>query len=233
MKILKGILLVIDGIDGSGKTVQTKLLISRLRRLGLRVKTLDFPQYEKTFFGGMVRQYLSGDFGTADKVNPKLASLLYALDRWEMKKTLERWLRAGNIVVLNRYVTSNQIHQIAKLKTSQERDSLWDWLCKVEYGILRIPRPDLVIFLSVPPRTSIKLLSGREKRHSGRRDIHENLNHLEKAFKAGRWSVRKGGWKAVNCVDLRGNILSREIISEFIWKRVENFLKNKKSIRKN
>ncbi len=112
---MQGKLMVITGIDGSGKTVQTKLLYERLVKEGYPAVITDFPQYGKTFFADMVTKYLKGEFGSADSVSPYLASLLYAGDRWECKEQINTWLRADKIIISNRYVCDNMAHQGGKI----------------------------------------------------------------------------------------------------------------------
>ena len=105
----KGKLIVLDGSDGSGKATQTRFLLARLKKEGYRVKTLDFPQYEKNFFGKLIGECLVGDYGDFVKIDPHIGSVLYAADRYESKPVIERWLKQGFVVVLDRYVSSNQI----------------------------------------------------------------------------------------------------------------------------
>src|SRR5688572_8910335 len=124
----KGKLIVIDGTDGSGKGTQTKLLIRRIRKLRA-VKDLDFPQYE-SFFGKVVASYLSNEMGL---VHPKVASIIYAANRMEYKDKIINWLAQGKIVVLNRYTSSSQIHQVARLDHRKEKTELIKWISKMEY----------------------------------------------------------------------------------------------------
>ena len=118
---MHGKLIVITGIDGSGKTVQTKLLCERLLKEGHPVVNTDFPQYGKTFFADMVTKYLNGEFGSADSVSPYLAALLYAGDRWEAKEQINNWLKDGKIIVSNRYVCDNMAHQGGKNRLSRRK----------------------------------------------------------------------------------------------------------------
>src|SRR3990167_6836927 len=117
----KGKLIVLDGTDGSGKATQTKILQARLKKEGYRVQTLDFPQYEKNFFGGLIGECLAGEHGDFVSIDPYIGSTLYAADRFESKDKIMRWLRAGCVVVLDRYVSSNQIHQGGKITDAKKR----------------------------------------------------------------------------------------------------------------
>ncbi|MBI2668559.1 deoxynucleoside kinase [Candidatus Woesearchaeota archaeon] len=208
---MNGQLIVIDGIDGSGKATQTKLLGERLRNAGHHVETMNFPQYEHTFFGKMVRRYLNGEFGNPTEVNPYLASLLYALDRFESAGKLVQWLREGKTVVLDRYYTSNLIHQGAKMEEAA-LEQYQQWLDAAEFEVLKIPKPDVVIFLHVDARTSLKLIS---QRGLGR-DGHDTLEHLQTAEKRCVYLAQKLGWKTIECCR-EGRIRSLDEIHEEVW----------------
>ncbi|MEK7211848.1 MAG: thymidylate kinase, partial [Patescibacteria group bacterium] len=118
---MKGKLLVIDGTDGSGKHTQTVLLLKKLRAAGYKTATMDFPQYYKNFFGALVGKYLAGDFGDPTKISPYLSSVIFAADRFESAGKIRRWLAEGRIVILDRYVSANQIHQGAKIHDAKKR----------------------------------------------------------------------------------------------------------------
>ncbi|MFH1837881.1 MAG: dTMP kinase [Candidatus Kuenenbacteria bacterium] len=208
----KGKLIVIDGLDGSGKATQTKLLIKNLKKNNYKTATIDFPQYS-LFFGQMVKRYLKGEFGKLKNVNPYLCSILYATDRWQNKNKIEKWLKQGKIVICDRYVSANQIHQTSKLKTKKEKQNFLEWLNKLEFEIFKIPKPDLILFLNVPCKISQKLIKNKKDK-----DIHEtNLSHQIAAQKQSLELVKKiSNWKEINCVE-NNKILSKEIISEKIW----------------
>lgn len=199
----KGKLIVVEGIDGSGKTVQTNMLVKRLSEEGCQVQMTDFPQYGKSFFADMIEKYLRGEYGwpqelrdhlkehplqkktntevetsesTPDEVNPYLSSLLYAGDRWEMKEQMNKWISAGDIIISNRYVCSNMAHQGAKLDDDGVRGEFFKWLEELEYKKYAIPRPDLVIYLHVPLEASqelIKLKVQNEQGFKSKIDMHE------------------------------------------------------------
>lgn len=209
-------LIILDGIDGAGKTTQTELLIKRLKKHGCKTKTLDFPQYKQNFFGGMVKQFLNGDFGGIDKVDPHLASLLYALDRWENSRAISRWIKSGAVVVMNRYSTANMIHQSVKLPLKQ-RAQFIRWIEKLEYEIFGIPKPDLVIYLSLPYTLAYALI----KKRGNAKDIHEkDQKHLANAANMGMRLARARNWKIVECNEGKNKIRSKEIIAGDIWKIV-------------
>ncbi len=216
----RGKLIVIDGIDGSGKTLQTGILLDRLDRDGYDSETLDFPQYDNNFFGKLVGRYLNGEFGTAGEVHPVLASCLYAFDRRESSPRIREWLEKGKVVVMNRYVSANMGHQGGKLR-GKEREEFLEFLDEMEYRVLKIPRPDLNILLKLNPETAQKLVD-RKKRRSytqERRDIHErDMRHLENTLECFLEIAENNPetWKVVDCNSEEG-ILSPEEIHEGVW----------------
>ncbi len=226
---MKGKLIVITGIDGSGKTVQTKLLCERLRKEGYPVVNTDFPQYGKTFFADMVTKYLKGEFGGTDSVSPYLASLLYAGDRWEAKEQINNWLTEGKIIVSNRYVCDNMAHQGGKIASPTEKEIFYRWLDKLEHQVFAIPRADLNILLYVPAEIAYKLIEKKELRGylaGKKKDIHEeDINHMQYAqqtFKEIAEGEKK--WMTIDCTK-GGVLLSEQIIAEKVWHVVQNILK--------
>ena len=230
MKKNKGKFIVIDGTDGSGKATQTKLLVKRLKKEGYGVKTIDFPQYKRNVFGKMVGRYLSGEFGGASDVNPYLASTLYAADRFETKEKIIKWLKSGNIVIADRYASSNQIHQGGKIKDDAERKIFLDWLEVMEYQVFKIPKPDSIIYLDVPIKFSVKLLEEKKAQSKknylkGKKDIHENdLKHLQDAKESAIKLVKKlNNWTRINCVK-NDKLMSIEEVSDIIWNKVSKII---------
>ena len=118
MKSKRGRLIVIDGTDGSGKATQVALLAKRLKKEGYTVKLVDFPEYYKNFFGGFIAHCLQEQYYNWTSIHPKIASIAYAADRWESKDQIEAWLAKGYVVLANRYVSANQIHQGGKIKNN-------------------------------------------------------------------------------------------------------------------
>lgn len=226
MKKNRGFFIVLDGIDGAGKTTQTKLLINKLREEGYKTGTLDFPRYYDNFFGKMAGEYLSGKFGDTD---PRLASLLYALDRWESKDQIEKELKLGKIFVCNRYMSANMIHQGGRIKGNKEKKEMIEWLLKMEFEIFKIPQPDLVLYLDVAPKIGQELVDKKSARaYNGgkKRDIHEADNkHLINARKQALRLVEENeNWKKIDCMKAK-QILPPERISEIIWEEVAKKIK--------
>ncbi len=205
--------LAIEGTDGSGKTTQFKLLVAALRRSGMRVKTVDFPQYGKpsAYF---VEQYLNGRFGGVKEVGPYQASLFYALDRYQLAPKVREWLRQGYTIVANRYVLSSAGHQGSKFLTSAQRKQFWKWLLGLEYGILGAPRPDVNVLLHVPAKTAQKLAKAAQGRKAaaylkGRKhDIHEgNQAHMKAAERAYLEFAKTYHVPVVKCIE-QGRLLT-------------------------
>lgn len=225
-----GKLIVIDGIDGSGKATQAKFLTEKLKKLKVKVKTIDFPRYYDNFFGKLIGKYLSGAYGDFIQTDPRVASVLYAADRFESSREMKRWLAEGYTVIADRYVSANQIHQGGKINDRKKRRSFLVWLDEMEYGVFKIPRPDLVIYLDVPFEVSRewlqqKVAQRRKKYLQGRRDVAEdNLLHLKNS-RASALSLEEGNkdWIRIKCC--RGKAcLAPEQVHDQVWRAVRGVL---------
>ncbi len=171
--------LVIEGLDGSGKSTQVKLLRKYLEDKGRKHRYIHFPRTESGVFGELISMFLRGDLGKIDAVNPYLVALLYAADRNDAKAAMLEWLSEGDLLVADRYVVSNIAFQCAKMESVEEKKQLASWIHHLEYTHFGIPRPDLNIFLDVPfGFTRDKLSrnrSGIERGYlKGKSDIHES-----------------------------------------------------------
>ncbi len=197
---MKGKLIVIDGLDGSGKATQTQLLSERLSAAGKDVQRVSFPNYQSRS-SALVQMYLSGEFGTQPgDVNAYAASAFYAVDRYASWRTTS-WgaaYKEGALVLADRYTTSNAIHQCAKLPKDQWEAYL-TWLEDFEHGKLGIPKPDLVVYLDVEPALSQELLAQRYA-SQGQKDIHEqDVEYIKVCREAAHWCAQKLGWKLLVC----------------------------------
>lgn len=233
MKPAKGKFIVIDGTDGSGKATQVSLLTKRLKKKGQKIKQIDFPQYKNNFFGKLIGQCLAGDYGDFIGLDPHLATVLYAADRYESSAKIKKWLEEGYLVIADRYVSSNQIHQGSKISADKERLVFLKWLDKMEHSVFKIPRPDLIIYLDVPIAVTTKLLANKEQELKkvylkGKKDQAENdKNHLQKSRENAIKLVKKlNKWIKIDCTDGE-NILSREKINDLIWDKVERLIAKK------
>lgn len=222
----KGFFIVVDGTDGSGKSEQTKLLVESIKKNGFNVEVADFPQYGKKS-SGLVEEYLNGKYGTAKDVGPYRASIFYACDRYDKSFDIHKWRAEGKIVVSNRYVSANMGHQAGKIKDLKERDEFLRWLDNLEFNIFGIPRPDLNIFLNMPPAIGQQLVDKKGHRDyvgGVKRDIHEaDLQHLKDAYDAYVYVSKKYDWLTVECAP-NGKLRSIEEIHAEIWDKVKKYL---------
>lgn len=223
-------LIVIEGIDGSGKGTQAAMLLERLRVEGKTVSLFQFPQYNDTFFGREVGRYLNGDFGTIDSVPVKFSSLLYSLDRFQASKKIAAELENSHDVICDRYTGSNIAHQAARVPET-ERAEFIAWLQEVEEEILSIPAPDLVIFLDTEVEQSQHLVGKKDKRiyTDKTHDIHEaSENHLQLALENFRALSNQFGWKKIQCLGNDAKLKNKESIHEEIYLEVVNARISKK-----
>ncbi len=209
---MKGKLIVVEGLDGSGKATQTKLLAQALTARGEKVRQVTFPAYDSDS-SALVKMYLNGEFGTdPNAVNAYAASSFYAVDRFACyKKDWGEFYENGGVIIADRYTTSNAIHQCSKLPDEQW-DAFLQWLFSYEYDYLGIPAPDRVIYLQVDPDVSQKLMSGRYHGDESKKDIHEsNLAYLNRSRVAAGYCADKLGWDKV-CCDRDGEMRTIEDI---------------------
>ena len=231
MKNQKGKFIVVDGIDGSGKATQVKLLVERLKEEGFKAETVDFPQYYNNFFGKMTGRFQNGEFGNAPETNPYLASVLYAADRWETKSKIEKWLAEDKVVILDRYVSSNQIHQGGKIKNIKDRKIFLDWLEEMEFEVFKIPRPEAIIFLNVPYHFSKELLKTKKARDYLKDDkndqVEKSQDYQEDSYNQSLKLIKEyNNWIEIDCVKDE-KLLNIEDINNMIWDKVEDLISKK------
>ena len=192
-----GKLIVIEGSDGSGKATQTRKLYERLRDLEVNVRRVTFPNYESES-SALITMYLRGDFGgSAEAVNPYAAATFYAVDRFAGFNEWKNFYEQGGLILSDRYVGSNMAYQAAKFKKKTERNKFWTWLEDLEFERFKLPRPDLTIFLDMPPAIDAIL-----RKQRGREDIHEDdAGYMIKTYDTYKEIAQKFGWKIVNCAD--------------------------------
>lgn len=226
-----GKLIVIDGTDGSGKATQVDLLRKRLSKEGFTVKVLDFPEYYKNFFGKFIGHCLSEQYYNWTNIHPKIASISYAADRWESSQKIKDWLSKGYIILANRYVSANQIHQGGKIANVKKREAFMKWLAEMEYNIFKIPKPDLTVYLSLPIEMVLKLIKERNSKNSRaylgkKKDVHEkDKNFLKNSIKSALWlAKREKGWLKIECAK-GGDLRTRENIHQEVYKKIKKILK--------
>ncbi|MEN9621657.1 MAG: hypothetical protein RLZZ67_91 [Candidatus Parcubacteria bacterium] len=220
----KGVLIVVDGGDGSGKATQTKLLLERIARMR-KAQTTDFPRYNTNHLGGLIRECLDGKRGNFIALDSRIASVLYAADRFETLPMIRKWLEEGNVVILDRYVSANQIHQGGKIQDPEARQEFLSWLDKLEFEIFGLPRPDIIVYLHVPVEISVELARARaaekgQAPDSAEKDTRHQLESQQSAL-----AIVKGAnnWVKVECAP-EGKLLSREAIHENIFNAIKHLI---------
>ena len=222
----RGLLIAIEGIDGSGKHTQARLLEQTILSNGLNVYATGFPQYD-SWFGSMVGKFLNGEFGSLQDVDPHFSALLYAGDRFEAKPRIQSALHEGKIVLVDRYVASNLAHQVARA-SAEKRSEFLRWIEHLEYSIYGLPREDLILYLRVPPGQAQKLVARKSERNYTRatHDIQEkSLSHLENAAEMYDMLSRSRPWATIQCYDAQNNSLRLlEDIAAEVWSAVQSAL---------
>ena len=210
-------LVVIEGTDGCGKKTQADMLKSNLTTLGLSVIEQSFPNYESES-SGPVKMYLSGGLcEKADDFDAYQSSVLYSVDRLcTMQKNKND---TSDIGVFDRYVQSNIIHQGSKINSKIKLIKYIKWLYNLEFNLLKLQKPDMIIFLNMPPEKSIALAHARTESKTGlKKDIQEqDSTHLIKAYKTGMWVAKKLKWKIIDCVNEVGEIKTKQQIQKEIF----------------
>lgn len=224
---MKGIIIAIEGTDGAGKHTQQQLLSEDLKKRGLDVFDQSFPNYESAS-AGPVKMYLGGEFGDkANCLDAYQASVLYAVDRMcTFKKTIESHYENGEIILFDRYVQSNFIHQCSKIDDFDKKLDFLKWEEDLEYRTLKIPRPDLVFFIEMPVEKSLELAKARGEYKTGdKKDIHEeDTEYMIKSYQNGLFLAKRLGWQIVHCVDDAGNLKTIDEIHEEIMEIALRFL---------
>lgn len=221
---MNGKLIVIEGLDGSGKSTQIEILKRKLTEQGNAVKQIKLPDYDSKS-SALVKMYLGGEFGSdPSDVNTYAASLFYTVDRYaNYKNVWESDYLNGALILADRYTTSNAVHQTVKLP-KDKWDSYLDWLFETEYEKVGIPKPDSVIFLDMDVDISQKLMSKRYCGEEAKKDVHEaNVDYLKKCHEAALYTAEHFGWEVIKCYE--GEYpLSIDEIGEKIFEKVREML---------
>lgn len=233
----RGKIIVIEGTDSSGKGTQTELLLNKFREEEILCETISFPDYN-TPIGRIIGQCYLGKknlgqklgwegnyswFGDADKADPKVISLLYAADRKAVVPKIEEIINSGKHLIIDRWVESNMGHQGGKAKTLEEREEIINYIESLEYDLLKLPKPDLTIFLYMPTEVAFEL---RRKRDRGNKNLdgHEtNFNHLKNAEKTYLYLSEKYDWIKINCVENKKLKTKQEVHKE-IYQHIANLI---------
>ncbi|MCC8088515.1 MAG: dTMP kinase [Rikenellaceae bacterium] len=225
--------IVLEGLDGAGKSTQIKNTISYLENHGKQCRYIHFPRFDSPVYGDLIARFLRGEFGSADEVNPYLVALIYAGDRSEASPMISEWLDAGIYVIIDRYVISNIAYQCAKIDDEAGSMKLRDWINDLEYHHNKIPVPDLSIFLDVPFNFTEKKLTGNREGEDrqylhGKKDIHEASLDLQQRVRSVylRESVLNDNLKIIDCSDSNGNILPPDDIFVKIKEKISTVVRS-------
>lgn len=227
---MQGAFIVLDGNDGSGKATQARLLKERFDQLGVASEHLDFPGYDRSMFGALIGECLAGQHGNFLTLDPKIASCLYALDRFTAAPQIRDARAAGSVVIADRFTSSNQMHQGGKVADVQKRAEFLAWLDKAEHEELSIPRPDIIVYLDVPVDISLELLQKKRATKNpsladGALDqVEEDRQYLERSRAvAMELAEKSSNWRRVDCMK-DGALQSPEAVHALIWAELADFL---------
>jgi dTMP kinase len=220
-----GKIIAIEGIDGSGKGTQSRLLVEALQAEGKTVSLLSFPRYSDTRFGAAIGDFLNGRFGDLDTVSPWLISVLYAGDRFESKTTIEQAIAENDLLLFDRYTSSNIAHQGAKVQDA-ERDEIIRWIEEIEHDVFGLPRPELNLLLDVSVQTSQALIRRKAPRDytEAAADLQEsNVAYMTGVHACYQQLADRPDWKKVACEDSSG-VKPVEVIAKEVREAVRSVL---------
>ncbi len=224
-------LIVLEGLDGAGKSTQIKLLRNKLVERGIESEYLHFPRFDAPIYGDLIAKFLRGELGSVETVNPYLVALLYAGDRADAANMLKEWMNSGKVVILDRYVYSNISYQCGKLSDKESREELSKWILALEYDHFAIPRPDISFFLDVPFEFTKRKLEeqrdGDDRDYlKGKRDIHEASLDLQQSVREVYLSASEvdSALQIINCVASSNEMDTPDNIFHKIWSSVEPLL---------
>jgi len=221
-------LIVLEGLDGAGKSTQITLIQNYFLKKGMKVRLLHFPRFDAPVYGDLIAKFLRGELGGIDQVHPLLIALLFAGDRNDAATMVRGWLNEGEIVILDRYVYSNIAFQCAKASSEEEIEVVREWILDTEFNLFAIPRPDLNLFLDVPLGFVDKKLNenreGEEREYlKGKKDIHEANIAFQKRVRDIYLSEcgRDKSFIRLDCSDKNGEMLDADSIFSLILSEIE------------
>ena len=224
-------LIVLEGLDGAGKSTQVKRLKEYLTQRCGSLEYIHFPRYEAPVYGDLITRFLKGEFGSIEAVHPQLVALLFAEDRHGAAPVMRQALKEGKTVLLDRYVYSNIAYQCAKLKDVQERGKLRDWIFNTEYGNFELPQPDLNLFLDVPigfvEQSLTHQREGQDRNYlAGAQDIHEASIAFQKTVRDMyvAETARDPKFRRIDCSGAQGEMLPPDAIFDKVRAAVDPFL---------
>ena len=207
-----------EGLDGSGKGTQSQILSAKMSAKGIDNALYSFPNYKGTNFGLEVGKYLNGGFGSLDEVPPQFPVMLYAMDRFEMRKSIMKDIHSGSNIIFDRYVPSNIAHQAVKFPENQ-RKTFADWVKRLEYNILEMPSPDVIIFLDVDPVIAGRMvaLKGKRSYTDAAKDIHEaNDSYMDKVYQMYKQMAQDENWVIIQAADGENMFSEEKIIKDIV-----------------
>ena len=207
-----------EGLDGSGKGTQSQILSAKMSAKGIDNALYSFPNYKGTNFGLEVGKYLNGGFGSLDEVPPQFPVMLYAMDRFEMRKSIMKDINSGSNIIFDRYVPSNIAHQAVKFPENQ-RKTFADWVKRLEYNILEMPSPDVIIFLDVDPVIAGRMvaLKGKRSYTDAEKDIHEaNDSYMDKVYQMYKQMAQDENWVIIQAADGENMFSEEKIIKDIV-----------------
>ncbi len=223
--------IVLEGLDGAGKSTQITKLREMFRAKGVESEYLHFPRFDAPIYGDLIARFLRGDLGGVESVNPYLVALLYAGDRADAAVTIRKWLNDGKVVIVDRYVYSNIGYQCAKIADKEERNTLREWILHTEFEEFGIPKPDVSLFLDVPfaftERKLTEVREGEDREYlQGGKDIHEASLDLQRRVREVylESASLNDDLRVVNCSTEEGGMASPEVIFERIMESVAPLL---------
>ncbi len=215
--------IVIEGLDGSGKSTQLKLLTAHFDQLGVKYQHIHFPVMDEGYYGQLTAEFLRGDLGSLDQVHPKIAALIFAENRREQMHRVQQWLATGQVVIADRYVNSNIAFQCAKLTSAPQKQQLKKWILEFEYMHNQLPRPAFSLFLDVPFAAIKRSLNNQREGDDraylqGKSDIHEDSLDLQEKVRQEYLQMvqEQADFDLIRCADESGNYLPPEQIHEAI-----------------
>lgn len=222
--------IVIEGLDGAGKSTQVELVQQMLQNRGYAWQYVHFPRFDAPYYGDMIARFLRGELGELGKVDPQIVAMLYAGDRADAAAQIREWLDAGKVVIVDRYVLSNIAYQCAKISDEAAKEALKEWIFNFEYSYNDIPKPDLTLFLDVPFKfTQRKLTEARQGGDrsylNGKADIHEASLALQYNVRNMYLNHSEPTYKIIDCGDPQsGDMLPIDAISRKIIDEIETIL---------
>lgn len=192
-----------EGLDGSGKGTQSQILSAKMSAKGISNSLYSFPNYKGTNFGLEIGKYLNGEFGSLNEIPPQFPVMLYAMDRFEMKKSIMADIKNGANIIFDRYIPSNIAHQAVKFPENKQKNFA-DWVKRLEYNILEMPCPDVIIFLDVTPDIAGRMvtLKGKRSYTDAVKDIHEaNESYMQQVYKMYKKMANEENWITIHAAD--------------------------------